>query len=64
MIIQVTNHNHEWYGSLLITYEERDWGVLAYCPIPLQGPAYLRIKHGDYEEVGQERVGIVDDTGD
>lgn len=54
-VIQVVEGvgNGSWTGCLMIVDEVKDWGVLAYLHVPMQGDAYLRLKHGDYEIIGK-----------
>ena len=54
-VIQVNEHvgNGSWTGCLMIVDEVKDWGVQAYLHIPMQGDAYLRLKHGEYDVVGK-----------
>ncbi len=41
-VIQLTENAQEgWIGCLMIVREVRDWGVLAYTMLPMQGNAYL-----------------------
>jgi len=41
-----------WIGCLMIVDEVKSWGVQAYLHVPMQGDAYLRIKHGEYDVIG------------
>ena len=54
-IIQVNENvgNGSWTGCLMIVDEVKDWGIQAYLHVPMQGDAYLRLKHGEYEVVGK-----------
>lgn len=45
--------NGSWTGCLMIVDEIKDWGVQAYFHVPMQGDAYLRLKHGEYEVIGK-----------
>lgn len=51
-----------WRGALAIVEEERNWGVLAYMPIPQDGAlgvedgvgkAYVRLASDEYRFVGE-----------
>ena len=42
-----------WIGCLMIVDEVKSWGVRAYLHVPMQGDAYLRIKHGEYDVIGK-----------
>ena len=54
-VIQVVEGvgNGSWTGCLMIVDEVKDWGVIAYLHVPMQGDAYLRLKHGEYEVIGK-----------
>ena len=54
-VIQVNDavKNSQWTGCLMIVDEVKDWGVLAYLHIPMQGNAYLRLRHNEYEIIGR-----------
>jgi hypothetical protein len=43
---------HGWGGCYLHVTELKDWGVMGFVKIPLQGNAYIRIKHDEYEKIG------------
>ena len=54
-IIQINEHNPNleiWCGCTMIVDEVMDWGVLAGLKIPNGGTAYLRVRHGDYDIIG------------
>lgn len=54
-VIQVNDafKNSKWTGCLMIVDEVRDWGVQAYLHVPMQGDAYLRLRHNEYEVIGK-----------
>lgn len=55
-VIQINEHNPElelWCGCTMIVDEVKDWGVLAGMKLPHQGIAYLRIKYGDFDYIGE-----------
>ena len=54
-VIQVVEGvgNGSWTGCLMIVDEVKDWGVMAYLHILMQGDAYLRLKHGEYAVIGK-----------
>ena len=62
-VIQVNEcvGNCNWTGCLMIVDEVKDWGVQAYLHIPMQGDAYLRLKHGEYEVIGKAALAHPDD---
>lgn len=52
-IVQVTAKDYgTWYGQILVVSEVKEWGIQGYLDIPNKGPAYLRVKHGDYDIIG------------
>jgi len=53
--------NGSWTGCLMIVDEVKDWGVMAYLHVPMQGDAYLRLKHGEYEVIGKAVLAHPDD---
>lgn len=54
-----------WIGCLMIVDEVKSWGVQAYLHVPMQGDAYLRIKHGEYDVIGKAvMVAKGDDDGE
>lgn len=54
-VIQINEKcgNKSWTGCLMIVDEVKNWGVQAYLHIPMQGDAYLRINHGEYDVIGE-----------
>lgn len=53
-IVQITENGQEgWVGALLVVSEVRQWGILGYTKIPLQGDAYLRVPFEQCELVGR-----------
>ena len=54
-VIQVNDNfeNDQWTGCLMIVYEVKDWGVVAYLRVPMKGNAYLRLRHNEYEVIGK-----------
>ena len=62
-VIQVVEGvgNGSWTGCLMIVDEVKDWGVQAYLHVPMQGDAYLRLKHGEYEVIGKAVLAHPDD---
>lgn len=57
-IIQVINPKHDWYPSVLIVKEIKEFGVQAYMTIPTKGEAYVRIEYKDLKVVGHAKVQI------
>jgi len=51
-VIQVNELVPEWAGCLMIVNEVKDWGVTAGLKVPMQGVAYLRLTHSQYEFIG------------
>lgn len=55
-VIQIDpDHSKMFGGCLAIVSEEKPWGVQAYIRVPGEdgGDAYVRLKHGSFEEIGQ-----------
>lgn len=52
-VIQVTDPESDWLGCLLMVDDAKEWGVLAGLKIPMQGIAYIRLEHGQYEYIGR-----------
>lgn len=54
-VIQINEKcgNKSWMGCLMIVDEVKSWGVQAYLHIPMQGDAYLRLKHEEYDVIGK-----------
>ena len=55
-IIQANENARDWCGCVLIVDEVKSWGVQAFCRIPFQGNAYIRLRDGDYDVLGGEAV--------
>lgn len=51
--------DHLWGGCLAVVSEVKEWGVQAYVPVPMEGLAYTRLKHDEYELVGAHAVFII-----
>lgn len=51
-VIQVNEKVPEWCGCLMIIEEVYSWGVMAGLKIPMNGTAYLRLTHEQYEPIG------------
>lgn len=54
-IIQA-NENSGWCGAVLVVSEVKDWGVQAYVTIPMEGEAYVRLRHDQYDLTGGRAV--------
>lgn len=54
-VIQINENclSKDWIGCLMIVDEVKGWGVQAYLHVPMQGNAYLRIHHGEYDVIGK-----------
>lgn len=52
-VIQAIENTGDWCGCLLIVEEVKEWGVLAGLKVPMQGTAYIRLKHDQYEYIGR-----------
>ena len=55
-IIQANENAKDWCGTVLIVDETKEWGVQAFVHIPMQGDAYIRLKHDQYDILGGEAV--------
>ena len=53
-----------WVGCLMIVDEVKNWGVQAYLHVPMQGDAYLRIKHGEFDVIGKAAMVAKKDNED
>ena len=53
-----------WIGCLMIVDEVKSWGVQAYLHVPMQGDAYLRLKHEDYDVIGKAALVAKEDEED
>lgn len=51
-VVQV-NESHKWCGSFVYVTEVKDWGIQGFVQIPLQGQAFIRLAHDEYEIIGQ-----------
>lgn len=63
-VIQINEKcaNTGWIGCLMIVDEVKSWGVQAYTHIPMQGDAYLRIKHEEYDVIGMAAMVAKEDV--
>lgn len=50
-VVQISP-DHDWSGCFLFVTEVKSWGIQGFVQIPMQGKAYIRIKHGEYERIG------------
>ena len=50
-IIQANEKANSWCGTVLIVDEVNERGVLAFMRIPMQGDAYIRLKHDEYDDL-------------
>ncbi|MBQ6123712.1 MAG: hypothetical protein IJI59_18510 [Clostridia bacterium] len=53
-----------WIGCLMIVDEVKSWGVQAYLHVPMQGDAYLRLKHEEYDVIGKAALVAKEDEED
>ena len=65
-IVQITDPSHDWFGTLLIVHEIRDWGVTAYAPQPTFGNGgsrnvFIRLSNGVYQFVGRAVIALLPD---
>ncbi len=62
-IIQVTDREDSWFGTLCIITDTcmGGNGYLVYTPVPTKGPAYYRVHRESCEVVGEAIVGVPDD---
>lgn len=44
---------HEWAGAFVYVTEVKEWGIQGFVNIPLQGSAYIRLKNGEYDKIGE-----------
>jgi len=44
---------HEWGGCFLLVTKVKSWGIQGYVQVPLNGQAYIRLKHEDYVKIGK-----------
>jgi hypothetical protein len=51
-IVQIVPE-HRWAGCLVVVTELKPWGIQGFVQIPMQGQAYIRLEHKEYEVVGQ-----------
>lgn len=51
-IVQVVP-GHQWGGCFIYVEEVKEWGILGFVNVPLQGRAYIRLNKGDYEKIGE-----------
>ena len=52
-VIQANEKAGEWCGCLLIVEEVKFWGVMAGMKIPFEGTAYIRLKNGQFDYIGE-----------
>lgn len=50
-VVQISP-DHDWSGCFVLVTEIKSWGIQGFVQIPLQGQAYIRLKHEDYERIG------------
>lgn len=55
-VIQVNEKVAGWVGCLMVVDEVRDWGVIAYMTVPYNGVTFLRLKHDEYELIGNAEI--------
>ena len=65
-VIQINERFKEtgWIGCLMIVDEVKSWGVQAYLHVPMQGDAYLRLKHEEYDVIGKAALVAKEDEED
>lgn len=51
-IVQVVPE-HKWCGCLVIVTEVKNWGIQGFVQVPMQGQAFIRLNHEDFEKVGE-----------
>ena len=56
-IIQI-NENHKWIGCLAYVTEVRSWGVQAFIQVPEEGRAFIRLKYGEFDIIGEASLQI------
>lgn len=63
-VIQVNERfmREEWIGCLMIVCEAKEWGVMAGLKVPMEGTAYLRLTHDQYDRIGVAALVPADDV--
>jgi hypothetical protein len=53
-VVQINEKGQEgWIGCLLQVSEVKEWGIMGWVQMPMQGAAYLRVKFEALEYIGQ-----------
>lgn len=52
-VIQINENVKDWCGCLMIVDEVKSCGVQAGMKTPLTGTTYMRLKHDQFEIIGQ-----------
>lgn len=60
-VIQANELTKGWTGCLLIVDKVMDWGVQAGLKVPMEGTAYIRLKHEEYDWIGMAALVPEDD---
>lgn len=55
-IIQANENANDWCGCVLIVDEVKPWGIQAFLHIPMQGDAYIRLRHDQFDVLGGKAV--------
>ena len=50
-IIQANENAKDWCGTVLIVDEVKPWGVQAFVRVPMQGDAYIRLNHEQFDDL-------------
>lgn len=50
-IIQANENAKDWCGTVLIVDEVKSWGVQAFVHVPMEGDAYIRLKHEQFDDL-------------
>ena len=53
-VVQINESGQEgWIGCLVQVSEVKSWGIQGWVKIPMQGEAYIRVKTGEFDYVGE-----------
>ena len=44
--------DHKWSGCFVLVTEVKSWGVQGFIQVPMEGQAYIRLQHDEFELVG------------
>jgi len=53
-VVQINESGQEgWIGCLVQVSEVKSWGIQGWVKIPMQGEAYIRVKNGEFDYIGE-----------